>query len=73
MWAYADQGSYKMSLRKVYKNWKKAKTTANKLKKINEEKFSNERLYKIFVDSIIGFDSSLVGVSEENEAVVEFE
>ena len=47
-WAYADQGSYKMSLRKVYKNWEESKSLAEELKKINDEKFSDEVLYKRF-------------------------
>lgn len=48
MWAYADQGSYKMTLRKTYKTWHKAKETAEKLKEIINDKFSNETLYSLF-------------------------
>ena len=48
MWAYADQGSYKMTLRKTYKTWHKAKETAEKLKTFIEDKFSNENLYNNF-------------------------
>jgi glycosyltransferase involved in cell wall biosynthesis len=51
-WAYAEQGSYKMTLRKTYKTWHKAKETAEKLKDIINEKFSNEVLYKRFCDAI---------------------
>ena len=53
MWAFADQGAYKMTLRKTFKNHKKAKTTANKLKKIIADKFSDEILYAAFCDQII--------------------
>ena len=52
MWAFADQGSYKMTLRKTHKTWHKAKETAEKLKNIINEKFSNDALYQIFCDSI---------------------
>lgn len=52
-WAFANQGSYKMVLRKTKKSWKKAKKTATELKKIVEEKFSNEKLYSLFVSNII--------------------
>lgn len=52
MWAFADQGAYKMTLRKTFKNHKKAKTTANKLKKIIADKFSDEILYAAFCDQI---------------------
>ena len=48
-WAYADQGSYKMTLRKTYKTWHKEKETAEKLKVLVNEKFSNEQLYANFV------------------------
>ena len=53
MWAFADQGSYKMILRKTFKNHRKAKTTANKLKKIIADKFSDDNLYSAFCDQII--------------------
>tara|TARA_B100000900_G_scaffold414275_1_gene440490 strand:- start:1722 stop:2960 length:1239 start_codon:yes stop_codon:yes gene_type:complete len=52
MWAFADQGSYKMTLRKTHKTWHKAKETAEKLKNIINQRFSNEVLYQIFCDSV---------------------
>ena len=54
MWAFADQGSYKMSLRKAYKNHDKMLDKAQKLKEIIKNKFSDEVLYEGFVKSIIG-------------------
>jgi len=72
MWAFADQGSYKMTLRKVFKNWDEKKKTAIELQEINANKFNDEKLYKNFVDKIIGFDSSLIS-SEKEEVVMEFE
>lgn len=53
-WAYPDQGSYKMSLRKVYKKWDEAKTLAMELKDIIHEKFSEEQKYKEFCDAVYG-------------------
>ncbi len=47
-WAFADQGSYKMALRKAFKNHDNMKKSAEDLKTIINEKFSNEKLYKIF-------------------------
>jgi len=73
MWAFAEQGSYKMTLRKTYKNWETAKETAQELKTINDEKFSDETLYKLFIDSALGFDSSTINVPEQEEVVLEFE
>jgi DNA repair ATPase RecN len=52
LWAYADQGSYKMTLRKTYKTWHKAKETAEKLKASINERFSDEVLYERFCDEI---------------------
>jgi hypothetical protein len=53
LWAYADQGSYKMTLRKTYKTWHKAKETAEKLKASINERFSDEALYERFCDNIL--------------------
>ena len=72
MWAYADQGSYKMTLRKTLKNWPKIKERAEALSTIINEKFNEERLFKGFVDGILGFDSSIVDIEKE-EVVMEFE
>jgi len=52
MWAYANQGSYKMALRKAVKNYDKLKTKAVQLQEINSERFSDEKLFDIFVSSI---------------------
>jgi hypothetical protein len=48
MWAHADQGSYKMSLRGVFKKWDDKKELAMKLQSIINEKFSDEKLYEGF-------------------------
>tara|TARA_R100001443_G_scaffold52795_1_gene64532 strand:- start:5862 stop:7109 length:1248 start_codon:yes stop_codon:yes gene_type:complete len=53
-WAYADQGSYKMALRKIRKKWKNAKKTAEELKIIVNNKFSDERLFEGFCDAVYG-------------------
>jgi glycosyltransferase involved in cell wall biosynthesis len=72
MWAYADQGSYKMTLRKTLKNLDKAQKTAKELQTLVLDKFSDENLHKLFVDSVLGFDSSMLEVEEDN-VVLEFE
>ena len=63
MWAYADQGSYKMTLRKTHKTWHKAKETAEKLKTIINEKFSNKSLYEKFCSNF--YKEEAPGVSIE--------
>lgn len=52
LWAYADQGSYKMTLRKTHKTWHKAKETAEKLKTIINDRFSDQILYERFCEQI---------------------
>ena len=72
-WAYADQGSYKMALRRTFKTWHKSKERAEKLKTIIDDKFSDEKLYKLFVDSVLGFDSDIINFSNEESEVMEFD
>ena len=72
MWAYADQGSFKMTLRKTWKNWDNCKKVANELKDLVNDKFDEEKLCKGFVDSVLGFDSSLIETNSE-ESVLEFD
>lgn len=52
-WAFADQGSYKMQLRKVRKNWKSAKKKAEKLQTIVNENYTEKNVYEKFCNSII--------------------
>ena len=52
MWAYADQGSYKMALRKAYKNHDELKDLAETTQEIVDSKFGDEVLYEKFISSI---------------------
>lgn len=72
MWAFADQGSYKMTLRKTLKNINECRETAKELQEIVNERFSDEKLHKLFVDEVLGFDSSILTTDDE-EIVMEFE
>jgi glycosyltransferase involved in cell wall biosynthesis len=58
-WAFADQGSYKMALRKVKKNWKSAQAKATKLQKIIMEEFAEEKIYQQFCDAVYKRDPAL--------------
>ena len=71
MWANADQGSYKMALRKAFKKYDKLKKQSVELQDIVLDKFSDEKLYKLFCDSVLGFDSSII--EEKEDVVLEFE
>ena len=55
MWCYADQGSYKMNLREVYKDYKRFKSQANKLQKWVSKEFKAESQYTLFVDCLNEF------------------
>ena len=65
-WANADQGSYKMTLRKTLKNWSKIKERAEELSTIINEKFAEEKLFAGFCDAIYE-DNSVT--DEEIEAL----
>ncbi len=51
-WAFADQGSYKMCLRKIRRDWDSAKKQAEELKVIITEQFTEERQYEQFCNAI---------------------
>jgi len=51
-WAYADQGSYKMTLRMVHNKWDEYKKQAEELQEIILTKFSDEKLFAGFIDAL---------------------
>ena len=51
-WAFADQGSFKMTLRKVHKNIEDSEVQAKELQTIIGEKFSDEALYGLFCNAV---------------------
>lgn len=53
LWAFASQGSYKMVLRKTFKEWESTKETAEKLKNIIENEWNEEVMYERFCDAIL--------------------
>jgi len=64
-WAYADQGHFKMQLRKARKGWKKFKKQAVELQKILNENYTEERIYKQFTDSILSTELTMVAQNEQ--------
>jgi len=68
MWAFADQGSYKMTLRKTLKNLDKAKEQAKELQGLVNDKFSDEKLFEGFCNSIYG-DSIEIVTDDELDAL----
>ena len=70
MWCYPKQGSYKMRLREVYKNYDRFKKQAQGLKKWVLEEFEAKKQYKKFADivceeDVIALDEWLKDLSEE--------
>ena len=63
-WAYIDQGSYKMVLRKTCKEWKAAKATANELKEIMVEKYAPTAAYERFLEQIHKDETQAVSVED---------
>tara|TARA_R100001129_G_scaffold171479_4_gene141642 strand:+ start:1169 stop:2428 length:1260 start_codon:yes stop_codon:yes gene_type:complete len=53
MWAYAQQGSYKMKLREVYKDYGRFKSQAKRLQKWILKQFSKEKVYSDMKNAII--------------------
>ncbi len=54
-WAYADQGSFKMKLRDMKKNWTSHKAKAEKLKSLVYKSFTEERVYTEFCSFLNNF------------------
>jgi len=52
MWCYPQQGSYKMRLREVYKDFGRFKKQAKDLQSWVLENFSEKKQYSKFVESI---------------------
>lgn len=69
MWANADQGSYKMALRKTFKKWDKAKKTAQELQEINWARFNESYLYSNFNESILQTIKSTTGEDFGNDSL----
>ena len=70
-WAYSDQGSYKMTLRKTYKTWHKSKEKAEKLKSLLEVNFSEEKLFSLFVSNLLDNQAEVIEVLQEEVEVYE--
>jgi len=61
-----------MALRKAYKNNDEMLELAAAAQGIIDTKFRDEVLYKLFVDNILGFDSSIIDTNDD-DTVLEFE
>ena len=64
MWCYPKQGSYKMRLREVYKEYGRFNKQAKILKKWALKEFSEEKQYDKFVNSYLGVFPNMVDEKE---------
>ena len=81
-WAYAQQGSYKMKLREVYKDWGRWKSQAKKLQKWILNNFTQEQQFDKFKKALqldqyfeINLDSDNIDewLIELEDAAIEYE
>jgi len=70
MWAFADQGSYKMTLRKTLKNLDGCQETAGELQALLVDKFDDNKLFEGFVTSIYGDVITIDSWLEELESTM---
>ena len=54
MWAFPKQGSCKMKMREVYKDYDRFEAEAKKLKKILVKDFTEEKIYEDMIKAIMG-------------------
>ena len=70
MWAFAEQGSYKMTLRKSFSEIDRLQTRAAELQTLIAEKFNKEKLYDNFCDAIHKPDPEVENWLSELEEMV---
>jgi glycosyltransferase involved in cell wall biosynthesis len=79
MWAYPREQSAKEKMRLCYEVMTNEETRGTEMIALEQnakrlhETFSVDKMYKQFVDNILGFDSSLIEQQQEEEIVLEFE
>tara|TARA_R110002074_G_scaffold361001_2_gene533978 strand:+ start:1926 stop:3182 length:1257 start_codon:yes stop_codon:yes gene_type:complete len=69
MWAYAKQGSYKMKLREVYKDYGRYKSQAKKLKTWILDNFKEQEQYDLFAKCIKEDEPEMIDWMEEVQKV----
>ena len=73
-WAYADQGSYKMALRMMFKKHDDFLKQSEELQGLVEEKFCDEVLHRCFIDAVYGEKINVDSwLAELEEGMVESE
>jgi len=58
MWCFPQQGSYKMKLREVHKEYDRFKSQAARLQKWIQKEFSQENQYEKFINALFDDDTS---------------
>tara|TARA_Y100000310_G_scaffold62748_1_gene58023 strand:+ start:891 stop:2162 length:1272 start_codon:yes stop_codon:yes gene_type:complete len=72
-WAFPKQGSAKMKMREVYKQYSRYKGQAKKLQKTLQETHNAEKINEKFVKAIYGEDDSEAWLDQIDQIVQEYE
>ena len=67
MWCYPQEGSYKMRIRQVRKNYNKWEKKAITLQKWIFENFSEDKIYKKYVEEISSFKTDTMSDEDVND------
>jgi hypothetical protein len=59
-WAYPNHDSAREKMRDVYLEWPRFKSMADKLKKHNIEKYDEQKINKMFVETILGKEIKII-------------
>ena len=73
MWAYAEQGSYKMALRQMFKKHDEFAKQATDLQRLVNANFSDEVLFEGFVNQFLEHSSNESWTSEIEDIIKEYE
>ena len=65
MWAFPKQGSYKMGLRKVYKQYDQVKKRAESLQEWVLEEFESDKMYENFLKNIEKYSMQSTNIIDE--------
>jgi len=73
MWCFPKQGSYKMGLRKIHKQYSVVKKEAEKLQKWLLNNFKEEEMYENFVNNITSYNPQSNDIVQELEDIRVYE
>jgi len=73
MWAYADQGSYKMALRQMFKKYDGFEKQAKELQILVNQDFGDEVLFEKFVEQFASYSNDDSWLTDIEDIIKEYE